>query len=73
VASRVIMPKTPTRRIDDRIRDLCTRVASAPENEMNAILSELQTTIHEYTRRTQNRLSATVLSWRTYRGERRKA
>lgn len=68
------MPETPpTRRIDDRIRELCTRVASAPECEVAAILAELQTTIHEYTRRTQNRLSATVLSWRTYRGERRKA
>jgi hypothetical protein len=68
------MPETPpTRRIDDRIRDLCSRVTSAPECEVAAILSELQTTIYEYTRRTQNRLSATVLSWRTYRGERRKA
>jgi hypothetical protein len=68
------MPETPrTRRIDDRIRELCARVASAPESETAAILAELQTTIHEYTRRTQNRFSATVLSWRAFRGERRKA
>jgi hypothetical protein len=62
----------PSRRIEDRIRDLCARLESAPECELVQILSELHATTHEYTRRTENRISATILSWRTLPPERRK-
>jgi hypothetical protein len=63
----------PARRIEDRIRELCAQVGSAPERELVKILSELQSTIHEYARRTENKISASVLSWRTFPRERRKA
>jgi hypothetical protein len=62
----------PSRRIEDRIRELCARIKSAPERELVQILSELRAATHEYTRRTENRISATVLSWRTILPERRK-
>jgi hypothetical protein len=63
----------PARRIEDRIRALCTRVASADEHDLVKVLCELQSTIHEYTRRAENRISASILSWRAFRPERRKA
>jgi len=63
----------PARRIEDRIRLLCTRVAFAPERELVKVLCELQSTIHEYTRRAENRISASVLTWRTLPHERHKA
>ena len=62
----------PARRIEDRIRILCARVSTAPERDLLKVLSELQSTIHEYTRRTENRISASILSWRTFPQERRK-
>jgi hypothetical protein len=62
----------PARRIEDRIRELCARVKSAPERELADILCELQAATHEYTRRTENRISATILSWRTMLPDRRK-
>jgi len=62
-----------TRRIEDRIRTLCARVASADGEDLVKVLCELQSTIHEYTRRAENRISATVLTWRTFWQERRKA
>ena len=62
----------PTRRIEDRIRGLCARIRTAQEHELVQVLSELQSAIHEYTRRTENRVSATILSWREYPQERRK-
>jgi hypothetical protein len=63
----------PARRIEDRIRVLCGRIASAPDRELDDILAELQITIHEYTRRCENRISATVLAWRAAPPERRRA
>ena len=66
-----IMP--PARRIEDRIRQLCARVTSAHDLELVKVLAELRSAIHEYTRRSENRISATVFSWRTIPHERRKA
>jgi hypothetical protein len=63
----------PTRRIEDHIRVLCARVSSAQERDLVKVLCELQSTIHEYTRRSENKISASVLSWRTFPRERRKA
>jgi hypothetical protein len=59
--------------MEDRIRELCARVKSAPESELVQILSELNAATHEFTRRAENRISATVFSWRTVLPERRKA
>ncbi|MFZ3340544.1 MAG: hypothetical protein WA213_06650 [Terriglobales bacterium] len=63
----------PARRIEDRIRELCARLKCAPDRELAQILSELTAATHEYTRRTENRISATILTWRTVLPERRKA
>ncbi|MGA9470878.1 MAG: hypothetical protein WBV36_00365 [Terriglobales bacterium] len=63
----------PARRIEDRIRELCARIKSAPDAELVHILSELRVATHECTRRTGNKVSATVLSWRTILPERRKS
>lgn len=66
-------PMPPARRIEDRIRELCARLKCAPDRELAQILSELTAATHEYTRRTENRISATILTWRTVLPERRKA
>jgi hypothetical protein len=36
-------------RIEDRIRELCAKAQAAPEGEMNPVLRELQTALHEHT------------------------
>ena len=41
----------PSRRLDDRIRELCVRAASAPPSEAEAILEELKAALAEHTAR----------------------
>jgi hypothetical protein len=54
---------TPIRRLEDRIRELCARVATASEHEQEQILTELQTAVTEYMRRADNKLLATIFDW----------
>ncbi len=35
-------------RLEERIRDLCTRVIAADETELEAAILELQTALHEH-------------------------
>jgi predicted trehalose synthase len=37
-------------RIEERIRELCAKALAAPEGEMNPILGELKTALHEHTK-----------------------
>ena len=45
---------TSSRRLEDRIRELCARALHLEEPELTATIRELQTTIHEYLLRLSN-------------------
>jgi hypothetical protein len=62
----------PTRRIEDRMRKLCERATHAEGEELEAIVTELQITIHEYLRRMGNNMLAGVLRFPKIPEERRK-
>jgi hypothetical protein len=62
----------PSRRLEDRIRELCNLARCVPDESLSSILAALQTALTEYTRRMANKTSATVLSWPDAPGERRK-
>jgi len=53
----------PGRRIEDRIRELCARIAVAPSEEVATILSELEIAMCEHARRLDNKTTATVIAW----------
>jgi hypothetical protein len=62
-----------SRRLDDRIRELCARViASENSDELNLILPELRTAIHEATERLRLRAAATLMGNSKPPKERRK-
>ncbi len=47
------------RRLDDRIRELCTHAVAAEDlQKVKPILAELQSAIHQYTLRLRNRAAA---------------
>jgi hypothetical protein len=41
----------PSRRLEDRIRDLCRRALSAETSELEAIFAELKTCLHQHSER----------------------
>ncbi len=47
----VALYRVPSRRIDDRIRDLCAKVASSEGNDYEPTLSELKAALREHTGR----------------------
>jgi hypothetical protein len=49
---------SPADSIEDRIRELCARAASAPESEWEPIVAELKSLIHEYVTRTRELAAA---------------
>ena len=62
----------PSRRLEDQIQELCTRVAKAKRpDELSLALSKLQSAIHEYTDRTRTRFSAILVGRPDYTQERR--
>lgn len=64
----------PSRRLDDRIRELCAdAVAAKNSHQVKSILSELQSAIHQYTRRLRARAAGILTSPFDYPPERRKA
>ncbi len=63
----------PSRRLEDRIRELCVSVATAADCDLAQQLAELQAAMNEYTRRIGNKTSASVLAWPELLAERRKA
>jgi hypothetical protein len=63
------IPLMPRRRLEDRIRDLCTRLVASSERDFDETLAELQAAI---TLRIQNNTSAIVLGWPEFPQDRRK-
>ncbi len=37
-----------SRRLEDHIRDLCAQIIAAPESELEPVLSELKSALHEH-------------------------
>jgi nitrogen-specific signal transduction histidine kinase len=62
-----------SRRLEDRIRELCARVAaSKDQDELNLILPELNTAIHQVIERVRIKAVAVLGSSRALPNERRK-
>ena len=61
-----------SRRLEDRIRDLCANATSATDGQLANTLADLQGAISEYTLRIANKTSATLLTWPDCPTERRK-
>jgi hypothetical protein len=60
------------RRLDDRIRDLCTDAVAAKDYpKAKSILSELRSAVHLYTQRLRARAAA-ILTGRNFPPERRR-
>lgn len=59
------------RRLEDRIRDLCAKAVAAGSGELNPILSELKSALHEQTQRLRT-MAATLRSPREFPPERRR-
>ncbi len=52
-----------TRRLEDRIRNLCGRVIAAHDSDqLRAILSELESALHEHTERLRKTAGAKLVS-----------
>ena len=66
-------PSSPARRLEDRIRELCARVGTAKDGQLDEVTGELRLALTEYLRRVQNQASATVLAWPEFPPERRRA
>lgn len=45
----------PSRRVDDRIRELCSKVTAAPKNGDHSSIANLRATLREYTLRIENK------------------
>jgi len=45
------LTSVPSRRLDDRIRELCSKALTAPDSELDAILSSLQSALHDHNAR----------------------
>ena len=45
----------PSRRLEDRIRELCSKVTGAPKAELHTAIANLQATLREYTLRIENK------------------
>ena len=56
------MAEIPTRRLEDRIRKLCTSIIAESDLEYSEVLAELQTAVNEIVRRLDNKQIASVLS-----------
>jgi hypothetical protein len=66
-----------SRRLEDRIRDLCATIASSnvigsKDSEFEDAVSELQGTVAELLLRIQNRTSVAILAWPDFPQDRRK-
>jgi hypothetical protein len=68
-----VLPAMPVaRRLEDRIRDLCTKAVAAGSGELNPVLSELKAALHEHTQRLRRMAAASTLrSPREFPPERR--
>ena len=63
-----------SRRLDDRIRDLCAKlVASTEQHDVNHTLSELKAALHESIERLRGRAAAGLNGRRDFPEDKRKA
>jgi hypothetical protein len=77
------MPSTLSRRLEDRIRELCFQVACAQDLNFPEALSDLQIALNEFAqlqialadfkRRFGNKTSTTILTWPGFPNDRRRA
>jgi len=51
------------RRLEDRIRDLCSQAVRAQDSELTAIFSSLQLALHEHTERIRKLAAANLATW----------
>jgi hypothetical protein len=63
----------PQRRIDDRIRQLCTRAQSASDRDLEAVLQELLALVHEKGERLKGRAARLLLKGEQLESERRQS
>lgn len=63
----------PARRLEDRIREIASRIAVSKNDELSHLLAELQRAITEHALRVQNKTTATVLVWPEFPRDRRRA
>lgn len=54
-------PMPVSRRLEDRIRDLCAQAVAAGSGDLNPILSDLKAALHEHTRRLRTMAAASTL------------
>jgi len=64
----------PTRRLDDRIRELCQQaIAARSADELDTILAELRSALDEHSKRVRKRFLTLVLREKGFTQERRAA
>jgi hypothetical protein len=51
VVEAAIVCSVPSRRLDDRIRELCAMVCSAENHELEPLITELRSALHEHNQR----------------------
>lgn len=54
-------PLMTTRRLDDRIRELCTKVASSRDVDYEPAIAELKAALHEHTSRLRQMVADHVI------------
>lgn len=47
--------RVPSRRLEDRIRELCSNVTAAPKTELHTAIAKLEAALREYTLRIENK------------------
>lgn len=52
----------PSRRLDDRIRELCLKALTAEDCEMEAVFSELKSALREHTERLRKLLAIKLVN-----------
>ncbi|HXJ85990.1 MAG TPA: hypothetical protein VMS18_04185 [Candidatus Binatia bacterium] len=63
----------PTRRLEDRIRELCARVLCEKEPQWSATIHQLQLAIQEHAQRVSNANTGSVVTGKPLITERREA
>jgi hypothetical protein len=61
------------RRLEDRIRELCTAAAESKNGNFQKLMAELHTALSEHALRVHNKTTATVLAWPNFPRDRRRA
>lgn len=66
------MTPIPERRLEDKVRDLCTRLVDSSDADFDQTFAELLVAMNQHLLRMQNKTSATVLAWPEFPRNRRK-